>query len=360
MQNEYLIYAHNDVDGIVSARIAQLTEMYRNARVIFTPYISFGVEGLPENLPSHLLCLDIGSDEETLQKLSEISETGVKVILIDHHPTDIELIRKYQSKDFRIMHDENHCTASLAYTIFRNLNMFRDSVWAEVWCCVGIYGDVAKDKPKANEVLRELAPKHPELISQLNSSDENVWMYQPASIIARSMNMVRRIAYHYGAEVCLKACEEAERAGDPFILIRDISLEEQVKYPYIALMKQLAEKYKAATKYVNHKLLDLDLFGVALISCKADIGGLVAKREVRKLKKPVFVLNDGIMPGRVKISGRSENLDLNRVGEIVERLSSGKIKFGGHPQAVSGSFPAMPISQILTYLRKAVEEMMRG
>ena len=354
-----LIYTHLDVDGITSARIAQHTSRYREAEVKFTPSIFFGVQGLPPNIEEYeeVICLDIGCAQDTVNFLADVASRGVRVILLDHHqPDNPKLISDLQGPNLRIIVDQTHCTASLAYKIFSNLGFFNDPKWPEVWCIVGIYGDVAKDKPGAREVLDQLAPKYPELISQLDCDTNRIWMHQPAGMIARAMNMVRRLAYDAGAKICLNALAEAEKAGDPFILIRDLDYEEWPNYPNIVLMRELIEDYRRMEEDIQHRLIDLDKIGVGIISSKADIGGTIARRGVKKLKKPVFVINDGIVKGFMKLSGRSDTINLVEVLRIAERLSGGKIRGGGHPKAVAGTFPKISFWEVCMYLSRAVRE----
>lgn len=355
-----LIYSHSDVDGIMSARIAQWTSLYKEADVAFTPYIYFGTKGLElvNNLAeySSLVCLDIGSTEDTLKSLAELSDK-LKVFLFDHHPAQPSTFLKYMNKNFRISWDPEHCTSSLLYSVFSKLGMFTDSYWPERWTIIGIYGDVAKDKSKAREVLNSLSEKHPDLVSQL-SSDDKLWPYQPASMIARAINMVRRIGYHYGARIVLNALKEIEAADDVFLPIRNLTLKEQSKYPYVTLMRNYIKAYREAQRDIQYRLLDLDQIGVVIVTSKADIGGAVVRRAMRKLNKPVFVVNDGILENVYKLTGRSNSLDLNLVMSKVTELSKGLVTGGGHPQAVSGIAPSeIGLSRLVKLLKTAVLEV---
>ena len=167
-----LIFAHVDVDGITSARIALHTEMYRDAKVLFTPYTKFGVDEEvykmlrdPKLEWEELLCLDIGCSNTTLGYLRDlVEELGVGVILIDHHPFDSPAAKEeYKAEDFRIVQDETHCTASLAYQSFSMINELK-SDWAGFWTIVGIYGDMAVEKAGASKVLDSLLPKYPTML----------------------------------------------------------------------------------------------------------------------------------------------------------------------------------------------------
>lgn len=355
-----LIYSHSDVDGIMSARIAQWTNLYREADVTFTPYIYFGTKGLDlvDDLSrySNLVCLDIGSTEETLKSLAEFADK-LRVFLFDHHPTQPSTFPKYMNMNFRISWDSEHCTSSLLYSVFSKLGMFADSYWPERWTIIGIYGDVAKEKSRAREVLNSLSEKHPDLVSQL-SSDNKLWPYQPASMIARAINMVRRIGYHYGAWIVLNALKEIEAADDVFLPVRNLSLKEQSKYPYITLMRNYIRAYREAQRDIQYRLLDLDQIGVVIVTSKADIGGAVVRKAMRKLNKPVFVVNDGILENVYKLTGRSNSLDLNLVMTKVTQLSKGLVTGGGHPQAVSGVAPAnIGLSRLVKLLKTATLEV---
>jgi oligoribonuclease NrnB/cAMP/cGMP phosphodiesterase (DHH superfamily) len=345
----------------MSARIAQWTYMYGQADVLFTPYIYFGVKGLDGvDGYNHLLCLDIGSTEDTLQYLAERSSVS-NVLLFDHHPTDPKSLEKYQSKGLRISWNSDHCTSSLIYDTFKNLQMFKDTYWPERWAIIGIYGDVAKDKPNSRKILDELSKKHTDLVSQLSAGSSNKnWMYQPASMISRAINMVRRIGYHNGAAITLKALEEVEKADDIFLLVRDLSMEDWGKYPYVTLMRSYIKEYREAASSVGLRLIDLDEFGVGIIKCKADVGGAIVRKAMRNLHKPVFIFNDGIVDGIYRITARSDSIDINKVIMKASEISNGLVSGGGHPQAAAGTAPTnVGVSRVVRYLKEAMQEVIR-
>lgn len=332
-----LIFAHADPDGITSARIAMLSDLYKDAVVAFTQYTDFGfnspslAEGYDE-----LLALDIGCNSETIEKLGEVADK-IPVKLFDHHIPDNSLVN-VQRPNFRIVHSIEHCTASLIYSTLKQIGALNNE-WADRWAIVGIYSDVAKDKPGAKAVLDSLKSQYRELISQTEEEDAPFY-YQPASMVGRAFNMARRVAYHNGALISLKVCEEVERANDIFLPVRGISHEEMVLYPYTAILRQLVTEYmEISNRQTEERIIDLDMIAVGIISCEADIGGLTAKRIAEKLDKPVLIINDRT-PNAYKVSGRNPNkgrkINLRDLILEANSLAPDFIEGGGHPDAASG------------------------
>ena len=374
-----LIFAHVDVDGITSARIALHTEMYRDAKVLFTPYTKFGVDEEvykllwntfrdDQSLNDELLCLDVGCSNTTLGYLRDlVEELGMRVTLIDHHPFDSPTSGdEYKTDNLRIVQDETHCTASLAYKVFSMVNQLK-SDWAGFWTIVGIYGDMAVEKAGASKVLDSLLPKYPAMLPHRDPAltieekltkklSEQRWKHQPALMISRAMNMARRLTYHDGARLCLNACREVEEANDPFLLVRDLKgYWEWAKYPNVALVRRLVKRYidTLIRDKLSLRTLDLGPIAVGIVSSYADIGGILANDVSDELGKPAYVLNDKLPNGMYKLSGRGEGIDHNAVFKMCDQLTGGRIKGGGHVGASSGTFAPIPFYEVCQIVRNA-------
>lgn len=359
-----LVYAHLDADGITSARIATLSAIYKDATVQFTPPLSFGVRDIDPTGAKSLLCLDIGSTKETIEQLAEWSDT-MQVILIDHHPTDVNLM-KYQSPTFRIIHDVDNCTAGLTLNTMLTAGVVPEEkrCWAETWAIVGIYGDVAKDKLNANALLQELERTHPHLISQLGSK-YSLWYLQAANVVANTLNAGRKYAFSTGAKIAYNSLVEAEQLGNPFALTQPLPLPLWSVYPNIVLLQELKRRF-TAVEIPEATVYDLKHIAVAMFTSAFDMGAAVAKKTSRWLNKPVIAINDGILQGSYRLNGRGEGLDLNLLMQYT-KLELVKLGFketeltgGGHPSAVGGLIPAGDFGEVIQALGRASIAMVEG
>lgn len=364
-----LIYSHLDADGITSARIIALAltnpNLQTKPEVKFSPNVTFGIEGLDFSKLSpdvtRIIVSDLGTSKEVLDGLNNWRESQQQnarsVMVIDHHPPTPDW-RDYQAPGFIVANDQEHCSASLAYHLFSTHSdegEYSDTTldWMAIWAIVGIYGDIAKDKKGARAILEALAPKHRELISQLSGKYPK-WIHQPAGMIARALNIPRRHFFDIGATIGYHALAEAEQANDPFQMVRTVPLEDWTKYPYTVMLRKLIEEVRLKeNEFVEHRLLDYDAIGISIITSKADVAGNFARKDKKALGKPVICINDGILPGQYKLSGRSDSLDLSKVMEVAGAISGGLIKGGGHPMAVAGHFPKIPLKQACFFLAEA-------
>jgi single-stranded DNA-specific DHH superfamily exonuclease len=366
-----LIYSHLDADGITSARVIALhiageigKYVPTNVQVRFTPNVTFGVEGLNfDTLPpdiNRIVLSDIGTSKEVLDGVSgwiEAGNAGARsAMLIDHHPPAPDW-KEYQQPGFTILNDQEHCSASLAYHLFTmaaDPDADREMLdWMAIWAIVGIYGDIAKDKKGARAILDKLASSHRELVSQLSGKYPK-WIHQPAGMVARALNIPRRHFFDLGASIGYHALAEAEQANDPFQMVRTVPIEDWVRFPYTVMLRKLIEEVRVKeNEFVEHRLLDYDAIGISIITSKADVAGNFARKDKKDLGKPVICINDGILPGHYKLSGRSDSLDLSKVMEVAGAISGGLIKGGGHPMAVAGHFPKIPLKQACFFLAEA-------
>jgi single-stranded DNA-specific DHH superfamily exonuclease len=353
-----LIYSHSDPDGITSARIVALSKWGGEARVLFTPRLSFGVELLPETFPEeNLVCLDIGSMPEVLSKLYKLSKSGKRVMLIDHHPMTDPIDC---GDNFYVYNDVNHCTASLSYKLFKGWGMFEDTRWPYTWAVIGTYADTANNKPGGQELLSDplMWKNMPELLVK---EDFENYQYNPVKAIERRLNMVRKIGYELGARVIYGAFEEAEKVDDVFFLLKDLPPEQWGTYQNTAMLRKLSDEYTEAVNNAKTRVLCFEEFVLGLTTCKADIAGELARENSRRFRKPCFVVNDGIIPGTYKLSGRAieSNVDLNRVMHYASISSGGRIIGGGHPQACSGVFPVISTTMLVRALTEGIRSVKR-
>jgi len=369
MKKVYIL-SHIDADGLCSARIiASMEERAGNSvSVNFQKWYLFGVtkEDVKKMLDYDIIyVLDLGASQETLENLETLTAAGKEVWHIDHHPPDVDL-NKYRSDKLRIMHFQDHCTASLAYEFYK-ANYEDVDDWSKIWTAVGIYGDVATSKLGASQVLLEIRESFPELtwnIARWTGRRES--LIPVASHIGKYLNTARRVAFDYGAK----------KYGDYEILEVLFETEERenkildVEFPHVAILKywyrdwvKFRDEVFERTNIVNVETND---FYISFIEHPWDIGGYVA--GVKSSKKPALCVNFGLKYAdelgdvycRLTARG-SGNPPLNKVGEIAKELSGGKLYWNGHPEACGGAVHKdLSRKQIVKIVEEAFKAYRRG
>lgn len=314
--------------------------------------------------------LDLGSSRETLENLESLTAEGKEIWIVDHHPSDVDL-NKYRSDKLRIMSFQDHCTASLTYELYKaNFDDVDD--WIKIWAAVGIYGDVATSKLGASQVLLEIKETLPELawsIARWTGRRES--LIPVASHIGKYLNTARRVAFHRGAELAYKAMLEIERYGDYEILETLFETEErenkmiEVDFPHVAILRywyrdwvKFRDEVFERTNIVNVETND---FYISFVRHPWDIGGYVA--GIKSSKKPALCVNFGLKYDvyyRLTARG-SGSPPLNKIGEIAETLSDGRLYWNGHPEACGGAVhEKLSRREIVRLVEEAFKAYRRG
>lgn len=132
MNNNFICFRHNDMDGYCSAAIVMYFLNYRQPdRFIEMNYSSKDEEHLQYiidhvDVNTDIYIVDYSFTEKTKHLLEALLKKGHKVIWIDHHDSSIELIKKYpelspRRSDYNIdgIVSKDGSGAYLAYRYFR-------------------------------------------------------------------------------------------------------------------------------------------------------------------------------------------------------------------------------------------------
>jgi len=336
-----LIIAHTDADGILAARIIYLL-LDKNADIHFIEWGNFGITSdaeqvIREKTPKTLFILDLGTNKTDVERVLKLKdEVSIdEVYWIDHHPPEVEP-REYQRVDFKIINNPETCTAGLVYKFAQAFYGNDLNEWIERWTIIGIYGDKAEQGRLSQEILANLSNKHPYLLATRLFEKSK---YVQAQLYAVYFNAPRRVAYHYGAYLSFKACEEIESFGSLTLLDSD-DLLLLAQYPSVLALKYLVNEYRRVRDEVLknvQRILDLGYILLVQISSKFDLGGIVASYIANKYRKPCIVVNYGVPLPIAKVNcrgveGLANNIDL---GQLMKILGIG----GGHPLASAGAIP---------------------
>jgi len=353
-----IIVAHHDPDGICSARI--IARAYNVDMVYFPTWWKFGLDDdiikmLRNTHTDTLFVLDLGCDAEMMNILRMLTDVVDRIVVIDHHETDVNL-SDYISPSIRIIHMTDSCTSALAYKYIGELA----DDWSLTLAVIGTYGDVADTLPGAQEILSEASERVPELLWNVVYKTEygKEYGYTFAIEYVKYISAARRVAYNYGASIAYKSLIELERAG---LDILSAPLEadgikplfDEAMYPNTALLKYWYKRWVDERKnIVPEALVNLGSFEVAIFNHPWDVGGWFASsRQIDS-----FAINYGVPSAEyASLSARGKgDVPLNEVMSYVEEISDGMISGGGHKQAVGGIVSrSLPRKQVIKILYTA-------
>ena len=386
-----VIYTHIDADGITSARVAYHAYKAGGSKVavVFSHPFSYFHDGDVEKLRSllsvdkdkELVVTDIPITQEGVDAVNDLLADGMveQVTYIDHHPTLVD-IKSVRTVDFRVIHDMEHCAATLALRVY--FDKIENLFWSGYWAIVGAFGDVANDLKGSVEVINKLLSEEPRL--QLLLGDAVYWdgraerKYTIASMVASYLNTPRRMFFDKGAAIAYKALSDVETSGDPTLLLYDVrDTQMEPLYPYVALLQYWKEKWLEKRREI-FKRENIDFYhltaitekgeekrlGVAVIHHSWDIGGYVA--QVKGQDIPVVVINTGLPYPYVKLSARGpfseaskmySEWDFSRFFDILSTLSGGALMGGGHAKAGAATAKRgdITVGEIMLLLRDALE-----
>jgi hypothetical protein len=188
-------------------------------------------------------------------------------------------------------------------------------------------------------------------------------------MLARYWNTVRRVTFHYGCPVALRACAEIERTSKPLALMEPFDEIMQAQMPNTYMLQKWQDMYQSERSSVfkadNMIYFDFGNFTVSIFKHRWDIGGYVSSIKAGGEGKSHFAINTGLAD-MIKVTGRNPgkgndkaklppiNLDL---GATFRELGVG----GGHHQAAScgfplGTSPTTIIRDLCTVIGKRISE----
>lgn len=358
--------AHNDADGIVSAR---LLEKMEGAKAIFQTWDRFGISPRDEVISQLLnergntiFIIDLGCSKETLETCQRLAGSN-KVVLIDHHlPDEGGDPFTYASPSLSIIHSLENCTSGLVYNYGRAMGKSMD-YWCSFWATVGIIADVAEETVGGKEILETIRKSIPQLFwKRVFWSGRSEFTVSFASSVGSMINAARRLAYHYGAPVALEALKEIERAGILMAINpipHEVDFREEAQYPHLALLRRWhntwLEKKDEIFERENIVNIDFDSFGISIVNHPWDIAGYVA--NVKSGNKPWFAINYGVPGPRANMSARSrdQRVNLNDAMKRLAEITEGRITGGGHAAAVGGLIDrSMSIFEVVNAIERAM------
>ncbi len=316
-----LIFAHGDADGIVSAALTLAA--IGNGKMFFSHPVGLYEDMLHNiNHENKVFILDIALSEKHLEELlkliKNLSERGIEVTYIDHHPEPLSI--KLKEFPMNIVHDENVSTSELTFKFFENIldnDMSRVAIY-------GAISDYLDETPWVKKALEDWDKRT---------------IYFEAGVLSQGLEGARKL-YDFKRRVVKHLSENRLPSEMSELIIR--ALMETVSEEEMRLsIKDQAKALENIAYVINPK------------------GSLTRAATYVKayLRKPVGIAIEtrrNIAILSVRCSSRKINLNVLLRRVALEFEGSG----GGHPLAAGARIPLEKLDMFLKKLDNEIATLL--
>lgn len=325
--------------------------------ILLVPLQSFLSSGI-----SLLITCDTGITAN--EPIAWAMQTGVDVIVTDHHSLPETLPPAYCNIDPQLLSDENHPLRTLsgsgvAYKVIEQLYLElgrpQEALEFVDLAAFGLVADVATLTQDARYLVQRgleqmrisPRPAFAKIFSDNNISPEQINEETLSFTLAPRMNAVGRLSD-------ANPMVEFLLSQDAVLIATTVNRIEGLNSQRKLLCDQV---FRGALAQIEQapRLLDSALLLLAHPGWPGGVVGIVASRLVELFHRPAILMNvkDGIARG----SARSiEGVNVTQALVENRQLLSG---FGGHPMAAGMSAPEENIDQLRRGLSRSVERMMQ-
>lgn len=336
LTGEISIIYHKDSDGI-SSGVLITKFLEENDKSISTvsvnnlPGIGVGEDLIESAISSeNLIILDLPIGQ--IDKIDKVKENVSKVIAIDHHPSKKEGIETYNP---RSINPNLYIPASyLCYRITKNKSF--------KWLAgVGIIGDKALryENEEIKNFMKELKKEHPNLLKGISQKEAE---RSTLGFISKMIDATRAVK---GVEGLNQAFQIIKSANNP----QDITTSPLLNYLNYYEKELEEEKFRFEQESEYYSESDSFLYEVrSRINLTSTLSSILSEENSGK---GIFIISRN---KELKISARCEAGRIN-VGKLLEDLTKGIGRGGGHENAAGGMVRNKHKERFLNKLRERLE-----
>jgi len=348
-KEKIFIYGDGDIDGI--AGVFFILEFLKDKNVNFNYYLTHRLEDyeIEEEFADYLLkerykiVILIDSGISSYKFLKKCEETNIKVIIIDHHLADFNILSKSHIyiHPFLISNNIDFSAAGLSFKLFQSLISNYSSIHLSDYICIAGLAVLSENVELKNdnrifvkEMVRNLKNSKIKGLNFLISkylTDE----FEIEDIKIKINPKLNSPGRFGNPDLSLNLLTEKE---DREIekLLKEIEILDRKRYK---ITQKIIENIERSNGWENRFII-LDNFPESLC-------GIISSRFVEKINLPFLVMSK--KGDIIKGSGRSpENFNLY---EVMKEIKDKFLSFGGHKNAIGFKFRVEKRDEIEEYWR---------
>ena len=281
-------------------------------------------EEILKHNPDYVFVLDVSAEQypEFMSKL-----TGSKVMIIDHHKTDIDseaLILKPENLNFEKSYQ--YPTAKLVYDLMSELVNLEDFAWLVT---VGLISDASADS--WHEFMQKT-------FDEFKFKHEDEWINTKPGMVAQILNSATSV--------------NPKRTEEALEMLLTKSISEILKSSLAELNHDINAEIKNVIDNVKPQKYQGGALNLIEVEPKYAIGGVVANKLSFAEREKTFVVMS-LYKDHVEVSSRNQSGKVDC--SILLKLSTEGFKdsnAGGHKPAAGAAFPLEYLSEFKKNLNK--------